>query len=81
MKASAAQKLETVEEQETPITSARVTSLHPLVWEQAKAWTRRAFIEERIAEPALVTATLFLWGLLLFSLYQALENYTISPWP
>jgi len=79
MKDSAARRLETVERQETRITPARVIPLRPSVWEQARAWARRAFIGEKIAEPAIVTATLFLWGLLFFILYRALQNYTVLP--
>lgn len=79
MQNSAARKLETVERQETRTTPAQVIPLRPSAWDQVRAWARKTFVAERIAEPAIVTATLLLWGWLLFSLYHALQNYTILP--
>ena len=81
MRNSAAQKLETVARQETHLTPLRVIPLRPSLWQQVRAWAKRTLTEERIAEVALVTTTLFLYGLFFFWLHQALQDYTISPWP
>lgn len=79
MQNSAARKLETVEGYKIPAAPTRVISLRPSVWERVRAWAKRTLTEEKIAAPAIVTATLFLWGLFFFWFYQAMQNYTILP--
>ena len=74
---SAAQRLETVEGQEIYIAPSRVTYLRPSIWEGVRAWAKEMLTGENITEATFVTATFFLWGWLLFSLYQALENYLV----
>jgi hypothetical protein len=79
MKVSAVQKLNTVEGQKVPIIPPRVIYLRPSIWERGRAWAERTLTEEKIAEPALIAAALFLWGWFFFCLYQALQNRTVLP--
>ena len=59
----------------------RVTTMRPSLWERVRAWAERALTSETVAEIVLATVTVSLTESLLFSLYRALETYTIIPMP
>jgi len=79
MQSNVARKIETVERQKIPITPARVSPLIPSTEEQERVWVKKTLTQETIAEVALVTVTFFLAGSFFFSLYRALQNYTVLP--
>lgn len=45
--------------------------------EAVGAWAKRTFSTERIADIVLFASTAAVLGMVLFSLYRAVENYTI----
>ena len=75
------QKLEPLVGQQPSITSPRVLSLRPSVWERVGAWARRTLTGERVTEAALVAATVLLMVWLFVGLSRALEHYSIIPLP
>ena len=46
-------------------------------WGRVRSWAERLFTRERVADTVLLLATLTLWAVLLFYLYNALLNRTI----
>jgi hypothetical protein len=75
------QKIDTLAGQHASFTPLRVTTIHPSRWERLSARMKETEMVETITEVILATATFFLVGGLLFSLYRALEQYTIIPLP
>ncbi|HJY83271.1 MAG TPA: hypothetical protein VKK81_19580 [Candidatus Binatia bacterium] len=75
------QKLGPLTGQRPSVAPLRVTTVRPSVWERVRAWAERTLTSETVAEIVLATVTISLTGSLLFSLYRALENYTIIPLP
>jgi len=55
--------------------------MRPSLWERVKAWAEMTLTSETVAEIVLATVSVSLTGSLPFSLYRALENYTIIPMP
>ena len=47
-------------------------------WQHIRSRVERFLDKEKIAEIALVTFTLAIWGVILFSVYQALQNLTMT---
>lgn len=45
--------------------------------EAVKEWAKRTFLKERMADTVLFASTAAVLGMVLFSLYRAMENYTI----
>ena len=75
------QKIGALTGQRPSVAPLRVTTVRPSVWARVRVWTERTLTSETVAEIVLATATFSLTGTLLFSLYRALENYTIIPMP
>ena len=46
-------------------------------WERVRSWAERVFTKERVADTVLLLATLTLWAVILFYLYNASLNRTI----
>ena len=72
------QKMETLTGHQFPVSE---TTIHPSRWERLSARIKETGMGETIAEVILATVTVSLVGGLLFSLYRALEQYTIIPLP
>jgi len=47
-------------------------------WQHIRSWAERFLEKEKIAEIALVIFTLAIWGVILFSVHQALQNFTMT---
>lgn len=75
------QKMETLTGHQLPVTSLRVTTIQPSPWERLLTRMKETGMGETLTEVILATATFSLVGGLLFSLYRALEQYTIIPLP
>jgi len=75
------QKIDILAGQHPSLTPLRVTTIQPSRWEQLLARTKETAMVETLTEVILATATFSLVGGLLFSLYRALEQYTIIPLP
>jgi hypothetical protein len=75
------QKINTLTEHQLPLAPLRVTTIQPSRWERLSTRMKETAMAETIAEAILATLTFSLVGGLLFSLYRALEQYTIIPLP
>lgn len=75
------QEINTLAGQHASFTPLRVTTIHPSRWERLSMRMKETAMGETIAEVILATVTFSLVGGLLFSLYRALEQYTIIPLP
>jgi hypothetical protein len=75
------QKINTLAGQPSSLPPLRVTTIHPSRWERLSRRMKETVMAETIAEGILATLTFSLVGGLLFSLYRALEQYTIIPLP
>ena len=64
-----------------PIAPLSVTTIHPSPWERLSTRIKEAGRGETLTEIVLATVTFSLVGGLLFSLYRALEQYTLIPLP
>ncbi|HEV8712877.1 MAG TPA: hypothetical protein VGX03_08630 [Candidatus Binatia bacterium] len=73
------QNMETLTGHQLPVAPLSVTTIHPPRWERLSTRMKETGMGETIAEIILATATFSLVGGLLFSLYRALEQYTIIP--
>ena len=47
-------------------------------WHDIRSRVARSIEKKRIAEIALVISTLAMWGVILFSVYQTLQNFTMT---
>jgi hypothetical protein len=47
-------------------------------WQHIRSRVARFVEKEKIAEIALVISTLAMWGVILFSVYEALQNFTMT---
>jgi hypothetical protein len=75
------QKINTLTEHQLPLAPLRVTTIQLSRWERLSTRMKETAMAETIAEGILATLTFSLVGGLLFSLYRALEQYTIIPLP
>jgi hypothetical protein len=75
------QKMQTLAEDQPHLAPLRVTTIHPSRWERLSTRTKESAMAETVTEGILATLTFSLVGGLLFSLYRALEQYTIIPLP
>jgi hypothetical protein len=53
----------------------------PVAWESLHTRLRQATRSERFGELLFVLATFTMWGWYLYWFYNALQNFTIVPWP
>jgi hypothetical protein len=53
----------------------------PVAWEGLRARLRQVTRAERFGEFLFVLATFTMWGWYVFWFYNALQNFTIVPWP
>ena len=67
--------------QHAPFTPLRITTVRPSWWQRIQAQTKETGVKETVTEAILAVTTFSLVGGLLFSLYRALEHYTIIPLP
>ena len=61
-------------------THTKTVGTHELIrpdWETVKAWVRRAFTRERVADVVVCVSTVTVLGMILHSLNRALQNHTI----
>ena len=75
------QQIEPLGSQRSPLTPLRVTTVQPSLRQRIRARMKETSLTETITEAILATATFSLVGGLLFSLYRALEHYTVIPLP
>ena len=75
------QNMETLTGHQLPVSPLSVTTMHLPRWEQLSTRIKETAMRETLTEIILATATFSLVGGLLFSLYRALEQYTIIPLP
>lgn len=64
-----------------PVAPLSVTTIHPSPWERLLTRIKDTGRGETITESVLATVPCSLVGGLLFSLYRALEQYTLIPLP
>lgn len=76
-----AQKMEPLTGHQLPLAPLSVTTIQPSLWERLGTRIKDSAMRETITEIVLATATFSLVGGLLFSLYRALEQYTLIPLP
>ncbi len=67
--------------QQPSVAPLRVTTFHPSVREQVRAWVQRTLTAETVAEVILGTATILLVTVLFVGFARALAHYTIIPLP
>jgi hypothetical protein len=67
--------------QQPSVAPLRVTTFHPSVPEQVRAWVQRTLTAETVAEVIFGSATIFLVTALFVSFARALAHYTIIPLP
>ena len=53
----------------------------PVAWESLRTRLRQATRSEQVGELLFVLATFTMWGWYLYWFYNALQNFTIVPWP
>ena len=75
------QKINPLTGQSTPLAPLRVTTVQPSAWQRIQTQMKETGVAEAVTEVILATATFSLVGGLLFSVYRALESYTIIPLP
>ena len=75
------QQLNQLARQHTSLAPLRVTTIQPSRWERFSTRMKESGMVETLTESILVFTTFSLVGGLLFSLYRALEHYTIIPLP
>ena len=75
------QQMDPLTGHQLPIAPLSVTTIQPSPWERLLTWIKETGRGETITEIVLATVTFALLGGLLFSLYRALEQYTIIPLP
>ena len=75
------QKMDPLPGHQLPVAPLSVTTIHPSPWERLSTRIKETGRGETITEIVLATVTFSLVGGLLFSLYRALEQYTIIPLP
>jgi len=75
------QKINPLAGQNTPLAPLRVTTVQPSAWQRIQTQMKETGMAETVTEAILATATFSLVGGLLFSVYRALESYTIIPLP
>ena len=75
------QQIEPLAGQRSPLAPLRVTTVQPSTWQRIQMRMTETGMAETITEAILAAATFSLVGGLLFSLYRALEHYTIIPLP
>lgn len=47
-------------------------------WEQIRSWAKRILTRKRVADIALLSTTVAILAVILFSLYKAIQNHTIT---
>jgi hypothetical protein len=75
------QKMDPLTGHQLPVAPLSVTTIHLSPWERLSTRIKETGRGETITEIVLATVTFSLVGGLLFSLYRALEQYTIIPLP
>ena len=75
------QKINPLAGQHTPLAPLRVTAVQPSAWQRIQTRMKETGVAETVTEAILATATFSLVSGLLFSVYRALESYTIIPLP
>jgi hypothetical protein len=61
-------------------TDARAVRTHETIhpdWETVKAWAKRTFTKQRIADLVVLASTVAVLGMVLHILHSALENHAI----
>lgn len=75
------QKINPLAGQHAPLAPFRVTTVQPSLQQRIQTRMKETGIAETVSEAVLATFTFSLVGGMLFSLYRALESYTIIPLP
>jgi len=75
------QQIEPLAGQRPSLAPLRVTTVQPSLRQRIQTRMKETGLAETMTEIVLATATFSLVGGLLFSLYRALEHYTIVPLP
>jgi len=60
--------------------AAKKEEFYPLFpeWAEVREWAKKSFTQERILDVGLAGGTAIILGVLLYSLYAAMHNYTIT---
>jgi hypothetical protein len=75
------QQIDPTAGQHSPLAPLRVATIQPSLRQRLQAQLKDTSLRETLTEMILAMATFSLVGGLLFSLYRALEHYTIIPLP
>jgi len=75
------QKINPLAGRHAPLAPLRITTVQPSWWQQIQTRMKETGVTETVTEAILAVTTFSLVGGLLFSLYRALEHYTIIPLP
>lgn len=75
------QQMNSLTEPHTSFPRLRVTTTQPSGWERLSTQMRETGLQETLTESVLILTTFSLVGGFLFSLYRALEHFTIIPLP
>ena len=66
---------------EQPWVEIREGQLPPVGWEDLRTRLQQVTRAERLGEFLFVLTTFAIWGWYMFWFYNALQNFTIIPWP